>query len=187
MTATDDDRPTVGDMQVTAYALAYEGDPLTEDDLGVTDVQEPDQALDLYRQAVRQAEAAAAVAKVLGSTLARTLGEGGAARYGNTIVRYRVGGNERMVGEAADYWDALDRLEAEDQVRVRDLFNPNDARKTPMPQALRDTFYRWEPHDAPSLASMPLDKAPKFLQELDEGDVIVGKRDGNEPSDNAPF
>lgn len=175
--ATDDDRPTVGDMQALAFALAFEGEPLTEDDLGVTDVEAPELALTLYHQAVRQAAAAAAVVKALGGVLARTLGEGGAARYGNTIVRYKLGGKESMVGEPADFWDALARLEDEGLVRVRDLFNPNDARRTPMPQAVRDTFYRWQANDAPSLASMPLDRAPGFLQGLDEGEVVLGKRE----------
>ena len=176
MPADEDDRPTLLDMQGIAYLLAYEGDPPTEDDLRVADVEAPELALDLYHQAVRQAAAAAAVKKVMGGVLARTLGEGGAARYGNTIVRYKVGGKETMVGEPADFWAALARLEDEGLVRVRDLFNPDAALKTPMPRAVRDTFYQWHPNDAPSLASMPLDRAPGFLQGLDEGDVIVGKR-----------
>ncbi len=176
MPANEDDRPTVGDMAALAFALAFEGDPLTEDDLGVADVEAPELALDLYHQAVRQAAAAAAVVKVLGGVLARTLGEGGAARYGNTIVRYKVGGKETMVGEPADFWAALARLEDEGLVRVRDLFNPDAALKTPMPQAVRDTFYRWLPNDDPSLSSMPLDRAPGFLQKLDEGGVVLGKR-----------
>lgn len=173
MHADDDDRRVAREWLDRAEAVEYEGDPLGPHDLQVADVTEAELALVLYERAARQQRAAAAVAKVLGTVLARALGDGGAARYGNTIVRYKNKASEHVVDEGG-FWQAVKRMEDEGLLRVADLFNANDARRTPMPEALRDTFFDWKPAAAPSLSSTPVDKAPLYLQELDEGSVLLG-------------
>ena len=161
------------DMLTVATRTSHEGEPLTPEDLELDQITDPNQALDVYRHAVMQRQAAAAVEHAAGQRLAELIGEGGAARYGDNIVRYHRGWRERCI-DPDGFWDGVTLLASGGQVRVRDLFNPNDVKKTPMPEALRDTFFDRTRNDDPTLQLTPLAKAPKFLQGLTEGQIWIG-------------
>ena len=161
---------TMRDMLTVAERVGYEGDPLTPADLDLDLIDNPQDALDVYRRAVRQRQAAAAVEHAAGQRLAELLGEGGAARYGDQIVRYQRGWRERCI-DPNGFWDGVALLESADELRVRDLFNPNTSKKAAMPQALRDTFFDRVQNPDPVLSVTPADRAPKFLQALGDGDI----------------
>jgi hypothetical protein len=161
---------TMREYLTVAERVGYEGEPLTPEDLDLDAIEDPTDALDVYRRAVRQRQAAAAVEHAAAQRLAELLGEGGAVRYGDNIVRYQRGWRERCI-DPAGFWDGVALLESAGEVKVRDLFNPNDVKKTPMPKALRDTFFDRTRNDDPTLTVGPVDLAPKFLQALGDGDI----------------
>ena len=162
-------------MLVVAERTAHEGDGYTPDDFGIDDIDDIDEAVDLWRAAERQAAAARAVVEAAGIQLAELLGDGGAARIGPSIVRYRVASKERCVDP--DGWSAVMTARIVDgDITAGDVVNPNSAKKGSMTAAVRDTFYTRDYDDHPSLAVMPVDKSPKFLQALAEGETILGTR-----------
>ena len=141
-------------------------------DLELDSVDDIDEALDLYRTSVRILRAAEQVRKATGERLAQLLGEGGAACYGTQIVRYKLGYTEKCV-DPDNAVEALTRMVREDTVSLRTLINPNQLKKTGMPQAFRDTFYIKKENDEPSLTDIPIDKAPKFLRDMTDGDIRI--------------
>ena len=157
-------------LLTVAERVGYEGEPLTPEDLDLDLIDDPQDALATYRRAVRQRQAAAAVEAAAGQRLAELLGEGGAARYGDQIVRYQRGWKERCI-DPDGFWQGVALLESADELRVRDLFNPNTSKKAGMPEALRDTFFDRVQDDDPKLSVTAADRAPKFLQALEDGDV----------------
>jgi hypothetical protein len=158
------------DLLTVAERVGYEGEPITPEDLDLDLIDDPQDALGMYRRAVMQRQAAQAVEHAAGQRLAELLGEGGAARYGDNIVSYHRGWRERCI-DPAGFWDGVALLASGNEVRVRDLFNPNDVKKSPMPKALRDTFFDRTRNTDATLVVTPVGKAPKFLQALDDGDV----------------
>jgi hypothetical protein len=42
---------------------------------------------------------------------------------------------------------------------------------------VRDTFYEWIEDAAPRLTITPSDRVPKWLQNLNDGEVVMGKTD----------
>ena len=156
-----------------ADAMATEGLPITRDDLGFDDIDDVDQALELYRHAVRQGQAATAVKKAAGETLALLLGYGGAACYGNQIVRYRRGWKERCI-DPDIAMEAIVQMQTDGTIDIRQWFNATQAKKSAMPEAFRDTFFEKVDDPEPKLTDMPIDRAPKFLQSMVDGDVKVG-------------
>ncbi len=147
-----------------------EGEAVDVEDLGIQTIA-IDEAIDLHRAAVRLSKAAQQVEKATAIQLADALGEGGAVRYGDTLYRYNRGWTEK-VNDPVLFWQMVKTLD----VRVSDLFNPNTAKKKPMPEALRDTAFTRKRDEHPKLVAVPADMAPLFLQELEDGDFVVGKR-----------
>jgi hypothetical protein len=158
------------DLLTVAERVGYEGEPITPEDLDLDLIDDPQDALGMYRRAVMQRQAATAVEHAAGQRLAELLGEGGAARYGDNIVRYHRGWRERCI-DPAGFWDGVALLASAGELRARDLFNPNVAKKSAMPKALRDTFFDRVQNPDPVLTISAADRAPKFLQALDDGDV----------------
>ena len=156
-----------------AERVSYEGDPLTPEDLDLDAIENPTDALDVYRRAARQLHAAAAVEAAASQRLAELIGEGGAVGYGDGVLRYQRGWTERCI-DPEGFWDGVDLLASAGEVRVRDLFNPNAAKRTPMPKALRDTFFDRTRNPDPTLQLAPIGRAPKFLQELTDGQIWIG-------------
>ena len=173
MNADKATRLDVRAMLDVAARVGYEGEPVTPDDLELDDVTDPNEALDVYRHAVMQRQAAQAVEHAAGRRLAELIGEGGAARYGDQIVRYHRGWKERCI-DPSGFWDGVALLESAGELRVRDLFNPNTSKKAGMPEALRDTFFDRTRNDAPTVQLQPVGRAPKFLQALSEGQIWIG-------------
>ena len=147
-----------------------EGESVTVDDLDLyTDVV--DDAITLHRAAVRTRKAAAAVDAATAILLAATLGDGGAVRYGDTVYRY-VRGWKETLNDPGAFWAMLDKFD----VRMADLFNPNTVRKAQLPEAVRDTAFTRKRNKEPSLTAVTRDGIPVFLEELKDGDYVLGRR-----------
>jgi hypothetical protein len=147
-----------------------EGDSVTVDDLDLaSDVV--DDAITLHRVAVRVRKAAAAVEAATAVQLAETLGDGGAVRYGDTVYRYGRGWKE-TVNDSGAFWAMLDKFD----VHMADLFNPNTVRKAQLPAAVRDTAFTKTRDVDPSLHAVTGDYIPAFLEDLEDGDYVIGKR-----------
>ena len=174
----NDDRNTVRDALRVAEKTRYEDEPVTPCDIGIDDIVDIDEAIGVWRAADRQLAAARQIKAAAGEQLATLLGVGGAAMIGDTVVRYRLGRKERCIdpdGLAAYTMNEL----FERRVRLTDVANPAYLKKSWMDPAVRDTFFEWVDDQEPSLSETPRGKAPKFLQQLSDGDVIV-KEDTNE-------
>ena len=174
MTTQDDVRRMLG----TAEAMAYEGETVTPLDLEIDDVDKPMAALEIFRRAKRQEQAARAVSAAAGVQLAQLIGDGGAACYGDTIARYSVSVTEKCF-DPEGFAAAVTRMGVEGHLDVGKLFPPGAARKTAMPAGMRDSFFAKEYGDTPTLKLIPRDRAPKFLQGLADGEVFLkGGEDG---------
>ncbi len=128
------------------------------------------EAIDLHRSAVRIRKAAQEVEKATTTQLASLLGEGGAVRYGDTFYKYARGWTEK-VNDPDVFWGMVNALD----VRASDLFNPNDAKKKPMPEALRDTAFTRTRDKEPKLTAVSKDYAPAWMEALEDGDFVEGK------------
>ena len=153
-----------------AESVRFEGDKLTPSDLNWDDIDDIPEALDVWRHAKMQETAAKQVARVAGERLASLLGEGGAVGYGDSIVRFKKKRTETCIDPdgASRYME--DEL-ANGRVQLIDIVNPNYVKRSWMSEAARDTFYRWESGDA-VVSITPRDKAPKWLANLKDGDVL---------------
>ncbi len=149
--------------------LHTEGEPVSAEIMELFTV-EVDEAITLHRTAVRLRKALQQIESALGSQLASVLGDGGAVRYGETIYRYGRGWKE-SVNDPEAFWSMVRTLE----VRVEDLFNPNTVRKGALPDAIRDTAFTKTRDDDPKLIATPRDRAPHFLDHLEDGDYVIGK------------
>ena len=147
-----------------------EGETVTVADLDL-DTEKVDVAIDLHRAAVRIRKAAAAVEAATAVQLAEVLGDGGAVRYGNTVYRY-VRGWKETVNDSGAFWAMLDKFD----VHMSDLFNPNSVRKAQLPEAIRDTAFTKTRDEEPSLKAVPVDRIPAFLEDLEDGDYVIGRR-----------
>ncbi len=156
---------------IADYAwLKDEGESVTVDDLELaTDVV--DEAITLHRAAVRLRRAAAAVEAATAVQLAEVLGDGGAVRYGNTVYRYGRGWSEK-VNDPGAFWAMLDKFD----IHMADLFNPDTVRKAQLPVAVRDTAFTRKRDLEPSLKAVPVDRIPAFLEDLEDGDYVLGRR-----------
>ena len=159
-------------MLDVAERFEGEGEGFTPTDFNLKDVTDLDEALTVWRRAQRQARAAKTIVQVCGEVVAGLLGVGGAARIGPDIIRYQVGRTERCIdpaGMAAYTTNAI----INGDVRLGDVFNPSYAKRSWMPTAVRDTFYEWVEDPEASLSVIPVDRAPKFLQALSDGEATV--------------
>lgn len=150
--------------------LKDEGETVTVEDLELV-TELVDTAITLHRNAVRLRKAAAAVEAATAVQLADVLGDGGAVRYGNTVYRYGRGWKE-TVNDVGAFWAMFDKFD----LRMADLFNPNTVRKGALPNAIRDTAFTRSRDKDPSLKAVPVDKIPAFLEELEDGDYVLGRR-----------
>lgn len=159
------------DDAIEAYdRLKDEGDTVTVADLDL-ETETVDDVITLHRAAVRIRKAAQAVEAATAVQLAETLGDGGAVRYGNTMYRY-VRGWKEPVNDVGAFWAMLDKFD----VHMADLFNPNNVRKAQLPEAIRDTAFTLIRDEEPSLKAWPIDKVPAFLEDLEDGDYVIGRR-----------
>lgn len=157
----------------TAEMIRYEGDKLTPSDVNWDDVDDADEALELWRFAQMQKLAAAQVARVAAEQLAKLLKEGGAAAYGDSIVRYKKQRTEYCIDPRA-FIQYLTMQVKSDFVDLTDVINPNNAKVSWMDKAVRQTFFDWK-NGEPALSITPREKAPLFLQTLNEGEIMFGK------------
>ncbi len=156
---------------IDVYAMiADEGDSVTVADLDL-ETEVVDEAITLHRDAVRLRKAAAAVEAATAVQLAEVLGDGGAVRYGDTVYRY-VRGWKETVNDTGAFWAMLDKFD----VHMADLFNPNTVRKGQLPEAVRDTAFTKTRDEEPSLTAVTGDYIPAFLEDLEDGDYVIGRR-----------
>ena len=147
-----------------------EGEPVSVDDLDL-ETESVDEAITWHRTAVRLRKAAAAVEAATAVQLAEVLGDGGAVRYGNTVYRYGRGWSEK-VNDSGAFWAMLAKFD----VHMADLFNPNTVRKAQLPKAVRDTAFTRKKDEEPSLQAVTGDRIPQFLEDLEDGDYVLGRR-----------
>ena len=160
----------------TAHRVRYEGDKLTPTDVGWDTVDDVQEAVDLWRHAQQQLAAARQVERVASEVLATLIGDGGAVGYGDNIVRYKLGRKETCY--APDQMIQYLTMQVKsDFVDLADVVNPNYIKRSWMEKSVRDTFYEWNDDDAPRLTITPLDKAPRWLQHLNDGEVVMGSTD----------
>ncbi len=156
---------------IDVYAMiADEGDSVTVAELDL-ETEVVDEAITLHRDAVRLRKAAVAVEAATAVQLAGVLGDGGAVRYGNTVYRYGRGWSEK-VNDSGAFWAMLDKFD----VHMSDLFNPNTVRKAQLPEAVRDTAFTKTRDEDPSLKAVTGDYIPAFLEDLEDGDYVIGRR-----------
>ncbi len=151
--------------------LKDEGDTVTVDDIDILATEKVDDAISWHRTAVRIRKAAAAVEAATATQLAGVLGDGGAVRYGDTVYRYGRGWSEK-VNDSGAFWAMLDKFD----IRMADLFNPNTVRKAQLPEAIRDTAFTKTRDADPSLQAVTGDRIPLFLEDLEDGDYVIGRR-----------
>lgn len=121
--------------------------------------------------------------KLVDAELATHL-QGGAMRYGDQIFRPN-GRGAAKVNDAEDWWNLIagaSRLLPLDEVGslLGSLYPANAVRLTALPQlaelmgysneGLRSTFIEYESPSSP-LSVMPISKAPKWAQKLEEGQL----------------
>ena len=61
-------------------------------------------------------------------------------------------------------------------VHMSDLFNPDTVRKAQLPEAVRDTAFTKTRDEEPSLKAVTGDYIPAFLEDLEDGDYVIGRR-----------
>ena len=83
-----------------------------------------------------------------------------------------VRGWKETVNDPGAFWAMLDKFD----VHMADLFNPNTVRKARLPEAVRDTAFTQIRDKDPSLTAVTGDRIPEFLEELEDGDYVLGRR-----------
>ncbi len=169
---------TILDAVYVYDKLRTEGEAVTAADLDL-EADTVDDAITLHRTAVRLRKALQAIESALGVQLAERLGDGGAVRYGDTIYRYGRGWKESVTNPDA-FWSMVRTFDGAGDLRIEDLFNPNTVRKGPLPDAIRDTAFTQTRDDDPKLIAVPRDRAPHFLDHLEDGDYVIGKQEVSE-------
>jgi hypothetical protein len=159
-----------------AENVRYEGDKLTPYDVDWDDIDDVNEAVDLWRYAQAQLVAAKQVERVASQVLAELIGDGGAVGYGDNVVRYKLGHKETCIDPDAMIQYLTAQVKS-DFVDLADVVNPQYVKRSWMQQSVRDTFYEWQEDDAPRLTITPSDRVPKRLQNLNDGEVVMGKTD----------
>lgn len=155
-----------------AEKVHVEDEALQPGDVDLDQVQDVTDAVRCLRAAERQEAAAKAVLGAARQRVAEILGEGGAVRVGNTVVRFKRTSTERCIdpeGAAAFIGGEI----AAGRVQLGDVVNPTYVKRTWMDQAVRDTFYERVEAENPTVTSTPIDRAPRFLQDLEDGQALV--------------
>jgi len=160
----------------TAHRVRYEGDKLTPTDVDWDTVDDIPEAVDLWRHAQAQLVAARQVERVASEVLAELLGEGGAVGYGDNVVRYKLGRKERCIDPHAMIQYLTAQVKS-DFVDLADVVNPQYVKRSWMQKAVRDTFYEWEDDAAPRLTITPSDRVPRWLQNLNDGEIVMGTKE----------
>ena len=159
----------------TADLVRFEGDKLTPADVDWDRVDDMDEAVTLWRFAQTQLVAARQVSKVASEQLASLLGEGGAYGYGDSVVRFKKKRTERCI-DPERFIRYLTMQVKSDFVDLADVVNPSYAKRSWMDQAVRDTFYEWVDGE-PGLTVTPIDRVPKWLQGINDGEIVQGKHE----------
>ena len=157
---------------VSVYRKTHvEGEPLTTADIELDQIVDVGEAVRCWEEADALLAAVKAVKAVAAVRVGQLLGEGHATRSGNRILRYKLVRTERCIAPTTTI-EYLTKQVSEGRVNLADVVNPNDLKRGWMTKAERETFYEWVPADEPTVTATAIEYAPKYLQELDDGDVI---------------
>ena len=104
------------------------------------------------------------------------LGKRGYTRWGDSIIRTAPAGSKTVCDDPVGFSEWMEDAPAS---VIRQAFNPSYVRKTGLPSGVFDTFFHSEHSPDRTLVFLPPDKAPKYMQGLREGMVVV---DGEELS-----
>ena len=148
-----------------------EGEALTTSDLALDEVDSIAEAVRCWEAADELLRAAKIVKAVTAVRVGQLLGEGRATRSGNRILRYKQDRKERCIAPTTTI-EYLTKQVNEGRVNLADVVNPNDLKRGWMTKAERETFYEWVPAPLPTVVATAIEYAPKFLQELDDGQVV---------------
>lgn len=176
----DDTRTTLTDVvDLVASASLYGSEELHDiDPVGF------DQHDDLLEDLVRHYHAAKVVKQAADEVVRHfreriglELGPGGAMRYGDTIIRHHTDTRKRVLVEPEALVEflgpeAFARSVNPSHVRITSVRAEAEARGL-NPDAVEDTFYGWRSEPRADLKELPISKAPKYLQELSDGQVIM--------------
>lgn len=154
-----------------AHRYDAEDEPPTRHDLDLDNLT-MEEAVALWRKVRQHITDARLVEAAAAQQIATLLGEGGAARIGGHIVRYDRKSKEQCV-DPDGFVAYMNREVADGRVSIGDLVNPQYAKRGMLTTAARQTFYEWTKEDEPSLRVTPLDRAPKWAQDLDDGERVV--------------
>jgi hypothetical protein len=155
--------------------VAYEGEAITTEDLDIHDIDSALIALRVYRAAYIQHRSSAAVLATTGKKLAQLLGEGGAAAIGGNIVRFKKPYKENVI-DAEKLAAYMQQQLVSGGRLISEMFNVAYTKRGWMDKAVRDTFFEKDEGEEPTLSMTPRDKAPKFLQFLEDGEVFTKTR-----------
>lgn len=163
----------VRDALDIAEQVHPEGEQATPADFDFDLIDTTSEALDVWRAAQRQKQAAELVWRAAGQRLAELLGDGGAAGIGDGIVRYRRGWTEQCIDPAGlEAW--LTQRIAAGEVPLSKVVNVPKVKRAALTPAARETFFEKHQDPDPSLQMVPKDRVPKFLQHLSDGDIHEG-------------
>jgi hypothetical protein len=145
-----------------------------------------DDLVTLRNAIIRWQQAAGEVRKAIDAEVAHRIGEGGALRVGESILRYRPRRTPKLVDPQAliDWlgpdWRAVIPVTASTRVRLAALDTVAEKRGADA-VTVRDTFIEWA-EGPPGLDEMPVDKAPRWAMSMRDGDVRPGR--ALEPGDD---
>ena len=166
------ERDQIARMITVAHNIGGEGDPIDSYTFDLQDWDDIGDVLDLYRHVTQLLQATRAVKGAVGERLAQLLGEGGAACYGSNIVRYKLGSTETLI-DPRSYAEYVTNRIGSGDVHLSQVFNVNSAKVSWMTKAERDTFYIRTDDAEPKLTDIPIAKSPKFLSDMEDGDIRI--------------
>lgn len=139
------------------------------DDMGLEDLDALIVQLTVLRQTVDRLKGQTEEA------IARRVGDGGAARVGDFVYRYKPRASQRIVDPQGlidwlgDDWHQVIPVTASTALRRGGLKAVCERRDVDV-SAIEDTFLEWVEAE-PTVQRIPVDRAPKFLQALTDGEV----------------
>lgn len=174
-------------MTFNALAAIVDADKYRDEEVSLPQALEDATPIELAEARSRLsqlAKVARELTRVIDQELAAQLGTR-ALRYGNSIIRTAGRGRAKVTN--SEEWslliaNALGDLNVTDRAAlINALYGSATPRLTAIPllasafngaspQAIKDTFFTYDLPSSP-LSVMPLDRAPKFLQGLEEGEI----------------
>lgn len=168
---------------MNAMAMILNADKVFPEPLTLElDDAEPAADAELLSRLTRIGQIVAELKKIVAADLAGKLGES-ALRYGDTVYRASNGRGTAKIGHEASWWEeVIEGLKRSPDPAglLAALYPASSVRLTALPKlsaalslegdVLKKTHIVYDPPSTP-LSVMPIQKAPKYLQDLEEGEI----------------